>query len=496
MSMLLLLLGCQGKSENVGEQRQQQEEAVQNRAQNTSTTQKKEHIPNPPFPANGGPEMKRPVTKGLPPFKAEPTYQWASAVSGVQKNIILISLDTVHARRMGIYGGRAKTPNLREFSESAILFQKAISNFPETSLSHWSMMTGVLPEVHGNVPANGGSRYTGPTLAEIAKSQDYATAAFIGGITMTDQSSGFSRGFDLYDDQFPFKIEDMARDGNEVTRNALQWIQQQKKPYFVFAHYFDAHFPYTPKQNLYDPDYKGQIDGSDRILRPYRDGRKVPSARDIEHVLALYDAEITELDEKIAPLLGLADENTIVVVTSDHGESFSHNYYFNHRGGLWDEITHVPLLISHSEEIKIPEQVGLIDLLPTVLDLANLPKDKRMQGESQLELLQKEGEGKGNEYVYSITDPWMPNPQFAVRSEQWKWIRQEKRNLAYDLKQDPFEQTSLATVPEVLLPKEKKYAELIMDMRQWQVESPRRRKISDEECKRLMLLGYKTCDQP
>lgn len=494
MSIWFLLFGCQENTEVIEDTQPQKEEVSQDSTQGNTKPPKKEFIPNPPFPANGGKGMQG-GPQGPSAFKATPTYQWVSEVSGDQKNIILVSLDTVQARRMEIYGGRAKTPNLKEFANSAILFQKAISNFPETSLSHWSMMTGVLPEVHGNVPANGGSLYTGPTLAEIGKSEGYATAAFIGGVTMTDKSSGFSRGFDVYDDKFPFKIEDMSRDGNEVTQNAVQWIQKQEKPYFVFVHYFDAHFPYTPKQNYYDPDYKGKIDGSDAILRPYRDGAKEPSKRDIEHILALYDAEITELDEKIAPILKLADEKTIIVVTSDHGESFSHDYYFNHRGGLWDEITHVPLLISHSEAKEIPQQVGLIDLLPTVLDLANLPKDKRMQGTSQVGLL--DGKGKGQEYVYSITDPWMPDPQFAVRSKQWKWIRQSnKGNLVYALGQDPFETVSLKEVPDELKPKEKKYLELIKGMKKWQVEAPQRRKISDEECKRLMLLGYKTCDQP
>lgn len=493
MSLLVLLIACQAAEEEV----QKQESTETEVKHQDSQPKNKEHIPNPPFPKSGAGHqggMKGGGHQGPPSFKAKPTFQWSSEAAEHPKNIILVSLDTLQAQRMEIYGGRAQTPNLKEFSRSAILFQKAISHFPETALSHWSMMTGVLPEVHGNVPANGGSIYTGPTLAEIAKSQGYATAGFIGGVTMTDQSSGFSRGFDVYDDKFPFKIEDMSRDGNEVTEKATQWIQKQRQPYFAFVHYFDAHFPYTPTENLYDPDYKGTIDGSDAVLRPYRDGAKTPSARDIEHVLALYDAEITELDAKIAPILRLADENTIVVVTSDHGESFSHEYYFNHRAGLWDEITHVPLLISHTKEAKISQQVGLIDLLPTVLDLAGLPKDERMQGVSKVALL--EGEGTGREDVYSITDPWMKNPQFAVRSNQFKWIQSMQGDLFYALGQDPYETASFKSVPKEFQPKQKQYLDVIAAMKEWQVEPPQKRTISDEECKKLMLLGYTTCEKP
>ena len=104
--------------------------------------------------------------------------------------------------------------------------------------------------------------------------------------------------------------------------------------------------------------------------------------------MALYDAEITELDAKIAQLLKLADENTIVVVTADHGESFSHDYYFNHRAGLWDEVTHVPLIIGGGDlkkKSRVSQQIGLIDLLPTVLDLALLPSDKRFMGTSRVD---------------------------------------------------------------------------------------------------------------
>ena len=189
------------------------------------------------------------------------------------------------------------------------------------------MMSGVLPEVHGNVPANGGSIYSGPTMAEITKKYGYATAAIIGGITMTDQASGFKRGFDVYDDQFPVDPKDMMREGTKVTEKAVVIQKHRSKnpsqPFFLFAHYFDAHFPYTPKSpydTKYDSGYTGKIDGTDAVLRPYRDGKQQPSQRDIDYVKALYDGEISELDSKIGPLLEEVGEDCIIIVTSDHGE--------------------------------------------------------------------------------------------------------------------------------------------------------------------------------
>ena len=106
-------------------------------------------------------------------------------------------------------------------------------------------MSSILPEVHGNVPANGGSLYTGPTIADIAKAHNYATGGFIGGVTMTDQASGFGRGFDVYDDQFTFSFEDMSRDGKEVTQRTVSWIQEQEaRNYVAFAHYLSKLFFY------------------------------------------------------------------------------------------------------------------------------------------------------------------------------------------------------------------------------------------------------------
>ena len=458
----------------------------------------------------------------------EPIFNLEEISSQRKKtSIVLISLDTVRADSLSIYGGRAQVPNLEKMADRSLVFSQAISHFPETALSHWSMMTGVLPEVHGNVPGNGGSIYQGPTLAEIAKKQGYSTAAVIGGITMTDQASGFKRGFDVYDDQFPVDPNDMMREGSQVTEVAIKWLRNHREknpdqPFFLFAHYFDAHFPYTPKppyDTKYDNTYTGTIDGTDAVLRPYRDGQKKPSQRDIDHIKALYDGEISELDAKIAPLLKEIGDDCIVVVTSDHGESFEHGYYFNHRGGLWDGIVHVPLIIQVPEiqqKISYKNQIGLIDLTPTILDYAGLPLDKNFQGNSvqtKIEEIQKSRKNEESDkkesdkkdlnahVVFSITDPWMPQPQFAVRTQGWKYIQQESQTLLYDLSVDPQETKSLSDIPIFLEGIKENYRNEILSkgalQQQKQQNSPNssQRYISDEECQRLEALGYTTCNQ-
>ena len=110
-------------------------------------------------------------------------------------------------------------------------------------------------------------------------------------MTLQDSACGLNRNFDVYDDRFQYSPEDMSRPGKEVTNRAPRLDWKQKGPFFAFVHYFDAHFPYTPKppwDTRYDPDYVGSIDGSDAVLRPYRDGQKVPSGSRCGACLSLF----------------------------------------------------------------------------------------------------------------------------------------------------------------------------------------------------------------
>lgn len=438
-----------------------------------------------PEPSLAAPPMARSA------LMLSPTFELIDeAVDAPRTAIVVISLDTVRADRLAVYGGRAESPVMSAFAAQGTRFDQAISHFPETALSHWSMLSGVLPEVHGNVPANGGSRYTGPTLAEIAARYDYATAAFIGGVTLTDAASGLSRGFDTYDDQFPLDAADMKRPGAEVTEAAVAWITQQTGPYFAFVHYFDAHFPYTPAppwDTAYDPDYTGSLTGSDADLRPYRDGGETPSGADLEHILALYDGELSELDTLLAPVLEAAGPDAVIVITADHGESFEHGYYFNHRAGLWDSVVRVPWLIRGPTVPAqvITRQVGLIDVTPTVLALAGLPRDARMQGRAQLT-----DSVAPSAPVFSITDPWMPEPQLARRTLTEKCIQQPGATLRYDLTADPTESSDLGGAPCA----RSTYDALIDSLASAQAPEPETgRALSPEECARLEALGYTTC---
>lgn len=391
-------------------------------------------------PGKGGP---RPPQGGPPP---PPPADAATFTPGGEggPNILWVTLDTVSAEHLAPWGGRVPLPTLEALG--AVRVKEVFSNFPETALSHWSMFTGVLPEVHGNVGAQGHSRYSGPSMAEIAHARGYATGAFIGGMTLRDAWTGLSRGFDVYNDSMipPREVQVGAP---QVISAANTWIAAQKGPWFAFVHLFDAHVPYAPRNAArFDPDYAGTLDGKEASLAPYRDHGAPIEPGDLAHVEALYDAEIAELDADLAALFRQLKGDEIVIVTADHGESFAHGYLFNHRAVLWDDVLHVPLYVK-APELKpqaVEGMLSLVDLAPTVVDLAGWGATAPFQGQSRVGLLR--GLGGGAPSFWARTDPWVPllpgepGPRFAFRTPTTKRIREaDGTSCVYDLVADPEE---------------------------------------------------------
>lgn len=405
--------------------------------------------------------------------------------------VLWISLDTVRADHLGVYGGPAATPTLDAFAARAVVYEQAYSHFPETGLSHWSMLTGVLPEVHGNVPGAGDSAYTGPTAAEIARARGYATAAFVGGVTMTAANTGLDRGFDVYDDRFPMDPADMKRDGDEVVARAKAWVEGREGPWFAFVHLFDAHFPYTPDDpRRYDADYTGAFDGTEATLRPHRDGGAPLDARDLAHVRALYDAELTELDAALAPLLAAAPDDAVVVVTADHGESFEHGYLFNHRGSLADGVLHVPLLVRAPglAPARVAAMVGLVDVLPTVAALATWSIEGPIHGVAALPPT------SGRDHLWARTDPWetrgvVDGPLLALRTPAWKVTWGATTTHAWDLAADPGEESPVV-VPAELAGARDEYAARLAELEGRTEARPPRAPHGPGEAGMLEALGY------
>jgi arylsulfatase A-like enzyme len=228
------------------------------------------------------------------------------------------------------------------------------------------------------------------TLAEHLQTAGYYTAGFATTYCVKPQL-GVSQGFDYYDDVLTAKTAaDKARAG-QVNQRVLAWLQDRwssqagQKPLFLFIYYFDPHVwydPLPPYDTLYDDSYTGTLTsevfgiGDDVVF-----GRLVPSPRDIEHVIALYDGEISYWDHYLGQLLSSLEdmglfENTLLVVTADHGEMFGEHGIWTHGGALYEEMVRVPLLVRYSGVIppgsRIATPVQSMDLMPTILDWAGL----------------------------------------------------------------------------------------------------------------------------
>ncbi|MGH7657200.1 MAG: sulfatase, partial [Gemmatimonadales bacterium] len=321
----------------------------------------------------------QPILRGLAERRALARLPNASAGA---PNILLIILDTVRASSLSLYGyDQPTTPGLDQRAKRGAVFDRALSTTSWTLPSHASMFTGRYPY---NFPASWeiplGSEF--PTLAEVLQEHGYATGGFVANLLYTQRESGLARGFIHYED-FRVSREQLKestalgqriyewqggwvsakraydrKPGEEVSSSFLRWVDQTRDaPFFAFLNYYDAHVPY-------------------RAPQPWRDRFKT-GRRDRDR----YDASIAFLDQEIDGLLEELQarghlENTIVVLTSDHGELFGEHGLEGHGNGLYDPTLHVPLVIWYPPVVqtgrRIERPVTLRDLPATLLDLAGI----------------------------------------------------------------------------------------------------------------------------
>jgi arylsulfatase A-like enzyme/tetratricopeptide (TPR) repeat protein len=389
------------------------------------------------FPSIRARILTRLIVGGILAVIARP----ASAAPG-KSNLLVVTIDTLRADRVGAYGYKgARTPSMDELARRGVLFSQAFSHVPLTLPSHCSLFTGFLPLTHG-VRDNGERlRSTPVTLAEIARGQGYSTAAIVGAFPL-DSRFGLDRGFETYDDLYGSRnrVQDMAfveRRAAEVNRKAEEWIRaHSREPFFVWVHYFDPHAPYDPP-----PPFDREFAGRE------------------------YDGEIAYADECLGKLLavlrdsGCADD-TMVVLTSDHGEGLGAHEEKTHGIFIYDPTLHVPLIIAGPGPLArgriVDAQAGLTDVLPTVLDLMGWPPQKDLPGRSLAPMMTRPGAGReGSEralYIESMAPLLGRNwaPLRGVRTSEWKYIDAPTAEL-YDLKADPGESVNIHdSRPEVV----------------------------------------------
>jgi len=362
----------------------------------------------------------------------------AATAPAKHPNIILITLDTTRADRMGFLGSkRGLTPNLDALAQQGVVFTRAYSHVPLTTASHATILTGTYPQFnHVNdfgVPLSPRLPY----LPDLLHQQGYQTAAFVGSLVLDPldgTAPGFDRGFDTYDAGFRMRpraadrYKTVERRADDVVGRALAWLSKPYKgPVFVWVHLYDAHDPYDPP-----PPFKAK------------------------YASAPYDGEIAYTDSAVGKLLTALRaegryDNTLIAVMADHGESLGEHGETTHGIFLYDETIHVPLLFKlpgqRAAGKRIEARAGLVDVAPTVLKEAGIAVPAEMQGEPLL-ASGKAGTSQEDRAAYAETD--YPHRAFGwsslrtLRSGKYLYVQAPEREL-YNQTDDPQATHNLAS---------------------------------------------------
>ncbi len=398
--------------------------------------------------------------------------------------VILISIDTCRADHLGCYGyWRNTTPNIDTIAAEGIVFNNAFTSVPITLPSHSSMLTGTIPLYH-RVRENVNYRLSESniTLAEILQENGFETGAFVGAFVL-DSQFGLDQGFDTYNDSLKKenKVTFMfaERDAEEVTYTADKWLEQHRDDkFFLFLHYFDPHSPYNFHKRFGFMSKAGQPSSVDR-----------------------YDSEIAYTDDCIGKVIKkLKDldlyDSTLLIITSDHGESLGEHSEKSHGYFIYNSTLHVPLIIKIPKGPKgkrIDDLAGLVDIVPTVCSSLGIPVGQHIQGRDLNALFLNESDSIEERFLYCeslVSTKFGLNPFLGLVSNGWKYIHTSKPEL-YDLKKDFREKNNLYA-------QYTQQGRIMQDKLDWilktydrsQSDSGNKMVLDEESKKRLESLGY------
>lgn len=424
----------------------------------------------------GGRLQERIATASLPP-----------APSGCP-NILVIVVDTLRADHLSSYGyARPTSPHLDRMAREGVVFENAFSTSSWTTPSHASLLTGLYPHQHGGESLIFPNRWL--TIGEALTARGYRTGAFSANKIAFSRSNGFAPGF-LHFEDYSRSILDMAartrccriltdrvlrtlgaedlltrKRAPDVNQSVLRWIDRDRgKPFFAFLNYLDAHEPYLPPYPYRNSFSKWKSPGG--ILNSELGRYHVPTPQQVQSEMDAYDGGVAYVDEHIGHLLaelakrGLG-KNTLIAVTSDHGESFGEHGLFLHGSGLYRELIHVPLIFWWPEHVpagvRVARPVTNAALPSTLLELAGVGGPAAFPGPPLTRLWQ--APQVPDEWPDSLSElahlPWNENwPSYfgwmkSLVSLQWHYIVHEKFGPElYNWQEDPRESKNLATTPE------------------------------------------------
>jgi len=398
------------------------------------------------------------IALSLPYFRdkfAKPNY-----------NVIFIVIDALRAGHLSGNGYQPEyfetiSPNLDNLAREGIDFKKGFCHVSWTLPSHFTMFTSLYPSVHGMTkPGRLPDEFT--LLAEVFKRNDYRTGGFVSG-GYVKSKFGFDRGFDVYVDKMD--------EAPSLTQRALQWLDEnQGEIVFIFMHCHEPHVPYDPPEEYRISDdytWEHMWVGSVLFNQKYslKERTEIYNRENYrKKVIELYDAEIHYVDRVLGQFFDKLKEtnlfdDTLIVLTSDHGEEFMDHGGWSH-GWLYDESINIPLIMKLPGKFRkynhkiVDTPVGHIDLMPTILQLTNLPfDDYPLQGKSLMPIIK--GKAQDEKYIFLAKKGLI-----GLRTAEYKFIIDQRKNISYELyhlKKDPEEWNNLLLNPtdEILKTRDK-----------------------------------------
>jgi len=429
-------------------------------------------------------------------------------------NLLLVTLDTTRADRLGPYGAPKPTPTLDAFAREAVVYERAYSTSSWTLPSHASLFTGLLPIQHGAETARDGNTnalgYTVrpladrfDTLAELLRAAGYHTAAVVGGPALR-HDLGVAQGFDHYGDALHGLELFGGRRAENVVNEAIEQLHSfGAGPWFLFVNFFDPHAPYDPPA-----PYNGGLETVDegRLHRaliarlvaglppapePWEDAANAA-------LLARYDAEIAYVDAELARLLAAVaaapgGDRTLIAITADHGESFGEHDYFSHGAHLYEDNVRVPLLLrlpnGAGAGTRVATPVPNHALFAEMLRAAELPIPTGVPTlDGHAEILTEVGASDANVRLFG---PFFDRSLRALYAFPFKWIESSRGpGELYNLSADPQERRNLAEEdPQRAAALREQLARRVAALPPL-YEQGARAEVSDETERSLRALGY------
>jgi arylsulfatase A-like enzyme/Flp pilus assembly protein TadD len=412
-------------------------------------------------------------------------------------NIILITLDTTRADRMGFLGSqRGLTPNLDALAKQSVVFTRAYAQVPLTTPSHAALLTGTYPQFSHIEDLGAPLGADIPYVPDLLHHHGYHTAAFVGAYILDPAGTarGFERGFDVYDANFhqrkpgEDRYKSVERRAEDVANRALGWLSRhQQRPFFIWLHFYDAHDPYDPPE-------------------PFKS----------HYASFLYDGEVAYTDSVVGGIVQVLRkhdlyQNTLLTIAADHGEAFGEHGEQRHGMLLYDETIHVPLLMKlpagKLAGKRVEDRVALADVAPSLLEAAHVPAPSTMQSQSLFSLINANPSPSAakpggvaspktqERSVYSETNyahrafGW--SDLRSWRTGKYLYVQAPKREL-YDQSSDPGAEKNLApTAKAVADTLDSQLSDFRQKTSSAQTEAA---KIDPAQAEKLRALGYLTSD--